>query len=390
MNFWDKIFLKGIKKFPYGSLEIEWPNGKSQKIDALHKGPNARLKIVDSNVVREIIQGGSIKFAELYISKRIITNNLTNLMHYCALNNDQAEETFKITIFRYLYNKYLHFKNKNTKIQAKKNISHHYDLGNQFYKYWLDKSMTYSSAIFNAKNDNLELAQNNKYQKLADLTSVKNGDNILEIGCGWGGFSEFLAKNYDCKITALTISKEQFQFTTERMKKANLTSKVTVVFSDYRNIQGKFDKVLSIEMFEAVGREYWKTFFEKIRTILKPNGNVGLQLITIDDKIYNVYKNNPDFIQKYIFPGGMLPSVEVLKNIIENTSFKINSINSYSNDYAKTLNIWNKEFNRNWSKIEKLGFDERFKLLWNYYLSYCEGGFLSKNIDLKQINLKLN
>ena len=173
MNFWDKIFLKGIKKFPYGSLEIEWPNGKSQKIDALHKGPNARLKIVDSNVVREIIQGGSIKFAELYISKRIITNNLTNLMHYCALNNDQAEETFKITFFRYLYNKYLHFKNKNTKIQAKKNISHHYDLGNQFYKYWLDKSMTYSSAIFNGKNDNLESAQINKYQKLADLSSIK-------------------------------------------------------------------------------------------------------------------------------------------------------------------------------------------------------------------------
>ena len=390
MNFWDKIFLKGIKKFPYGSLQIEWPDGKSQKIDAIHKGPNAKLKIVDSNVVREIIQGGSIKFAELYISKRIITNNLTNLMHYCALNNDQAEETFKITIFRYLYNKYLHFKNKNTKIQAKKNISHHYDLGNQFYKYWLDKSMTYSSAIFNGKNDNLELAQNNKYQKLADLSSIKKGDNILEIGCGWGGFSEFLAKNYDCQITALTISREQFKFTTERMEKANLTSKVKVVFCDYRNIKGQFDKVLSIEMFEAVGREYWKTFFEKIKTILKPNGNVGLQLITIDDKIYNVYKNNPDFIQKYIFPGGMLPSVEVLKNIIENTSFRINSINSYSNDYAKTLNIWNKEFNRNWSKIEKLGFDERFKLLWNYYLSYCEGGFLSKNIDLKQINLKLN
>ena len=390
MNFWDKIFLKGIKKFPYGSLEIEWPDGISQKIDAVHKGPNAKLKIVDSNVVREIIQGGSIKFAELYISKRIITNNLTNLMHYCALNNDQAEETFKITIFRYLYNKYLHFKNKNTKIQAKKNISHHYDLGNQFYKYWLDKSMTYSSAIFNGKNDNLESAQINKYQKLADLSSIKKGDNILEIGCGWGGFSEFLAKNYDCQITALTISKEQFTFTTKRMEKANLTSKVKVVFCDYRNIQGQFDKVLSIEMFEAVGREYWKTFFEKIRNVLKPNGSVGLQLITIDDKSFNVYKNNPDFIQKYIFPGGMLPSVEVLKNIIENTSFRINSINSYSNDYAKTLNIWNKEFNRNWTKIEKLGFDERFKLLWNYYLSYCEGGFLSKNIDLKQINLKLN
>ena len=176
----------------------------------------------------------------------------------------------------------------------------------------------------------------------------------------------------------------------KRIEKANLTSKVKVVFCDYRNIEGKFDKILSIEMFEAVGKEYWNTFFEKIKTILKPNGNVGLQLITIDDKIYNVYKDNPDFIQKYIFPGGMLPSVKVLKNIIEKTSFKINSMNSYSDDYARTLNIWNKESNKNWAQIEKLGFDERFKLLWNYYLSYCEGGFLSKNIDLKQINLKLN
>jgi len=390
MNLSKKFFLKGIKKFLYGSIEIEWPNGELQIIKALNKGPNAKLKIVDSNVVKEIIQGGSIKFAELYISKRIITNNLTNLMHYCALNNDQAEETFKISIFRYLYNKYFHFKNKNTKAQAKKNISHHYDLGNQFYKYWLDNSMTYSSAIFNSESDNLELAQNNKYKRLAELSSIKNGDNILEIGCGWGGFSEFLAKNYDTQITALTISREQFQFATKRIEKANLTSKVKVVFCDYRNIEGQFDKILSIEMFEAVGKDYWSTFFEKVKSILKPNGSVGLQLITIDDKIYNVYKNNPDFIQKYIFPGGMLPSVKVLENIIEKTSFKINSMNSYSDDYARTLNIWNREFNKNWTQIEKLGFDERFKLLWNYYLSYCEGGFLSKNIDLKQINLKLN
>ena len=390
MNLSNKIFLNGVKKFLYGSIDIEWPNGQIQKIKAINEGPHAKLKIVDANVVKEIIQGGSIKFAELYISKRIITDDLTNLMHYCALNNDQAEETFKITIFRFFYNKYIHFKNKNTKVQAKKNISHHYDLGNQFYKYWLDNSMTYSSAIFDSKSDNLELAQNNKYKRLAELSSIKSGDTILEIGCGWGGFSEFLAKNYDCQITALTISKEQYEFALKRIEKANLTSKVKVVFCDYRNIEGKFDKILSIEMFEAVGKEYWNTFFEKIKTILKPNGNVGLQLITIDDKIYNVYKDNPDFIQKYIFPGGMLPSVKVLKNIIEKTSFKINSMNSYSDDYARTLNIWNKEFNKNWNQIEKLGFDERFKLLWNYYLSYCEGGFLSKNIDLKQINLKLN
>ena len=311
-------------------------------------------------------------------------------MHYCALNNDQAEETFKISFLKYLHNKYLHFKNRNTKIQAKKNISYHYDLGNQFYRYWLDKSMTYSSAIFSNQYDKLELAQKNKYKKLAELSNIKNGDTILEIGCGWGGFSEFLGNNYNCKITAITISKEQFNFAKKRIEEANLSKKVSVLFCDYRNIEGKFDKIVSIEMFEAVGKDYWNVFFDKIKSILKPNGNIGLQLITIDDKIYDVYEKNPDFIQKYIFPGGMLPSFKILENILNNNSLYIESVNSYANDYAKTLSLWKQEFNKNWENIEKLGFDETFNRMWNYYLSYCEGGFLSKNIDLKQINLKFN
>ena len=390
MKFWNKLFLNGVKKFPYGSISIEWPNGVTNKIDADNHGPHAHLKIADNNVIKEIIHGGSVKFAELYMDKRISSNNLTSLMHYCALNNDQAEETFKISFLKYLYNKFLHFKNRNTKIQAKKNISYHYDLGNQFYRYWLDKSMTYSSAIFSNQYDKLELAQKNKYKKLAELSNIKNGDTILEIGCGWGGFSEFLGNNYNCKITAITISKEQFNFAKKRIEEANLSKKVTVLFCDYRNIEGKFDKIVSIEMFEAVGKDYWNVFFDKIKSILKPNGNIGLQLITIDDKIYNVYEKNPDFIQKYIFPGGMLPSFKILENILSNNSLYIESVNSYANDYAKTLSLWKQEFNKNWENIEKLGFDETFNRMWNYYLSYCEGGFLSKNIDLKQINLKFN
>ena len=198
MKFWNKLFLNGVKKFPYGSISIEWPNGITNKIDADKYGPHAHLKIADNNVIKEIIHGGSVKFAELYMDKRISSKNLTSLMHYCALNNDQAEETFKISFLKYLHNKFLHFKNRNTKIQAKKNISYHYDLGNQFYKYWLDKSMTYSSAIFSNQYDKLELAQKNKYKKLAELSNIKNGDTILEIGCGWGGFSEFLGNNYNC------------------------------------------------------------------------------------------------------------------------------------------------------------------------------------------------
>ena len=390
MNFWEMLILNGIKKFPYGSIILEWPNGKINKIEASQDGPNAKLIIHDNQVAKEIIKGGSVKFAELYISKKVSTDNLTNLIHYFAVNNDQAENTLKISFIKNLFNKFIHFQNKNTKNQAKKNISHHYDLGNKFYEYWLDKSMTYSSAIFHEKSIEIEDAQNNKYKRLAELSSINNGDEVLEIGCGWGGFAEFLGKNYDCKVTAITISEEQFKFATKRIAEAKLAEKVKIVFCDYRNLSGKFDKIISIEMFEAVGSEYWNTFFKKVESVLKPKGSISLQLITIDDKIYDVYKINPDFIQKYIFPGGMLPSMKVLKNILGNTSLNIKSIDSYANDYAKTLNIWNKQFNQNWSKIEKLGFDERFKLLWNYYLSYCEGGFLSKNIDLKQINLTLD
>ena len=390
MNFWEILLLKGIKKFSYGSIQIEFSDGYIENIMAKKPGPKAMLKINKPNAAKEIIQGGSVAFAESYINKDISTDNLTNLIHYCALNNDQAESTFNISILKKIIHKVFHYKNKNTKNQAKKNISFHYDLGNKFYEYWLDKTMTYSSAIFNNKSIELEVAQNNKYKKLAELSAIKNGDQILEIGCGWGGFAEFIGNNYDCNLTAVTISREQYEYTKKRIFDANLSHKIEVLLCDYRNITGKFDKIVSIEMFEAVGKQYWNTFFKKIENILKPKGSISLQLITIDDNIYDVYKTNPDFIQKYIFPGGMLPSDKILKELINKTSLKINSIDSFSKDYAKTLNIWNKEFNKKWDKIEKLGFDENFKLLWNYYLSYCEGGFLSKNIDLKQIKLSLD
>ena len=389
MNFWEILLLKGIKKFSYGSIQIEFSDGYIENIKAKKPGPKAMLKINKPNTAKEIIQGGSVAFAESYINKDISTDNLTNLIHYCALNNDQAESTFNISILKKIIHKVFHYKNKNTKNQAKKNISFHYDLGNKFYEYWLDKTMTYSSAIFNNKSIELEAAQNNKYKKLAELAAIKNDDQILEIGCGWGGFAEFIGNNYDCNLTAVTISREQYEYTKKRIFDANLSHKIEVLLCDYRNITGKFDKIVSIEMFEAVGKQYWNTFFKKIENILKPKGSISLQLITIDDNIYDVYKTNPDFIQKYIFPGGMLPSDKILKELINKTSLKINSIDSFSKDYAKTLNIWNKQFNKKWDKIEKLGFDENFKLLWNYYLSYCEGGFLSKNIDLKQIKLSL-
>ena len=290
MNFWEILLLKGIKKFSYGSIQIEFSDGYIENIKAKKPGPKAMLKINKPNAAKEIIQGGSVAFAESYINKDISTDNLTNLIHYCALNNDQAESTFNISILKKIIHKVFHYKNKNTKNQAKKNISFHYDLGNKFYEYWLDKTMTYSSAIFNNKSIELEAAQNNKYKKLAELSAIKNGDQILEIGCGWGGFAEFIGNNYDCNLTAVTISKEQYEYTKKRIFDANLSHKIEVLLCDYRNITGKFDKIVSIEMFEAVGKQYWNTFFKKIENILKPKGSISLQLITIDDNIYDVYK----------------------------------------------------------------------------------------------------
>ena len=221
MNFWDKLFINGIKSFPYGSIKIKFPNGEVEKIKSPRKGPAADLKIKDNQVIKEIIQGGSVRFAELYMSERLFSKDLTNLLHYFALNNDQAEATLKITLLKYFFYKFLHLRNNNTQTQSKKNISYHYDLGNQFYKLWLDETMTYSSAIFSKQNKSLEEAQIQKYSKLANLAEIKKGDKILEIGCGWGGFSEYLAKNFDCDITAITISQEQFNYGKKELKKLN-------------------------------------------------------------------------------------------------------------------------------------------------------------------------
>ena len=386
----EKLLVNFLSKIRYGKLTVQFPTGEERVFVGKEEDISASIKIHNYNFLNLIFKKGSVGFAEAYMNGYFSSTDLTNLLLLSHKNESYFLQSINTNLFFATFAKLKHFLNNNSKSQSKKNIKYHYDLGNNFYEKWLDKTMTYSSALFDNKNTNLSDAQFNKYRKIAETLSLDSNSKTLEIGCGWGGFSEFLASNYNCKITAITISKEQFNFAKKRIEEANLSKKVTVLFCDYRNIEGKFDKIVSIEMFEAVGKDYWNVFFDKIKSILKPNGNIGLQLITIDDKIYNVYEKNPDFIQKYIFPGGMLPSFKILENILSNNSLYIESVNSYANDYAKTLSLWKQEFNKNWENIEKLGFDETFNRMWNYYLSYCEGGFLSKNIDLKQINLKFN
>ena len=275
----------------------------------------------------------------------------------------------------------------NTKANSVTNISKHYDLGNDFFSIWLDKTLTYSSAIFEKDKIDLESAQKNKYQKLIDLLKINNGEKVLEIGCGWGGFSEYLGKNHEVYIDCITISKKQYEYSKKRIFESGLNNKVKVKFLDYRDITDKYDKVASIEMIEAVGNKYLNDYFKKIKYSLKPGGIAAIQGITIKDELFDRYKNSEDFIQKYIFPGGFLPSLKIIKKITRQNDLTLQKINSYSDDYAKTLFMWRNNFLKAWDNITPLGFDEYFKRMWEFYLSYCEAGFKSKNIDLIQFSL---
>ena len=273
----------------------------------------------------------------------------------------------------------------NTKRQSRRNISAHYDLGNEFYGLWLDKSMTYSSAIYEDGANSLEAAQAAKYKSLVDHTGIGDGDRVLEIGCGWGGFAEYVAKNTNARVTGLTISQEQFEFASARIQKAGLGEKVELKLQDYRDETGVYDKIASIEMFEAVGEKYWPVYFGKLRDCLTQGGKAGLQIITIADRSYGIYRSRPDFIQRYVFPGGMLPSPSILSKLAADAGLTEHPPRVFPQDYARTLAEWRDNFWDAWERIARLGFDERFRRMWEFYLHYCEAGFRSQNIDVRQV-----
>ena len=278
-----------------------------------------------------------------------------------------------------------HWFNRNSMAGSKRNIAAHYDLGNAFYEKWLDPSMTYSSAIFRDGANSLEEAQEAKYRSLAERIDIRPEHHVLEIGCGWGGFAQYVATKIGAKVTCLTISKEQFAYATERMKKAGLADRVTIKFQDYRDETEQYDRIGSIEMFEAVGEAYWPTYFDQLKNCLKPGGRAGLQVITITHDDLDHYRSNPDFIQKYIFPGGMLPSAEIMEELGNSVGLAQVSTRAFGYDYAQTLAEWRHAFWKSWPSIKPLGFDERFKRIWEFYFHYCEAGFKADSIDVRQI-----
>jgi cyclopropane-fatty-acyl-phospholipid synthase len=275
----------------------------------------------------------------------------------------------------------------NSKRQAKKNISYHYDLGNDFYSLWLDDTMTYSSALFETGQESTEKAQIAKYKSMVDQMGAKPGDHVLEIGCGWGGFAEYAAKERGLKVTGLTISEEQYKYAVDRISKAGLSDRVTFKLQDYREEKGQYDGIASIEMFEAVGQKYWPTYFNSVKNCLKPGKNATLQIITVEESRWEIYNRGVDFIQKYIFPGGMLPSPLVLRQEIEAAGLKVAQSIEFGESYSQTLRRWHETFNEKWDQVAGLGFDERFRRMWNFYLTSCAATFHSGNCDVTQITI---
>ena len=383
----EKIVLNKLKKIKNGNLKLINYDGKVFHFGSLESNLSADIKINNPKFYFNIISGGSSALGEAHMNKDFYTSNLTNLIEISAKNIELVYSFSGSLKIKKIKNFFKSIFASNTKSKSLQYISKHYDLGNNFFSKWLDKTLTYSSAVYENENDSLEIAQKNKYQKLIDLLNVKDGNKVLEIGCGWGGFSEYLAKNYNVSIDCITISKRQFEFTKKRILDAGLNNKVNVLFLDYRDLQDKYDKIVSIEMIEAVGENYLGKYFETIKKSLNKDGSAALQGITIRDDLFDRYKRSEDFIQKYIFPGGFLPSVNLMKTLIEKNKLNLIKVNSYPDDYAKTLANWRINFFKAWNNITPLGFDETFKRMWEFYLSYCEAGFKSKNINLIQISM---
>ena len=365
-----------------GRLDLTLPDSSVVIAGDAQTQPVAELQIKSWRVIDRILLNGDIGFAEAYIDGLCDTSNLKSLFDVTLANEATLGSRLMGSWFAKAANRFKHVLNANTRQGSRANIAFHYDLGNGFYRAWLDPTMTYSAALFTSASTDLETAQLAKYRHICRVLDVKPGDSILEIGCGWGGFAEIAAREFGAAVHGITLSREQLAYARERVARENFGDQVTFEFCDYRDATGQYDHVVSIEMFEAVGRTYWKTFCDQLRAVMKPGGKAFLQIITIDDNRFDDYAARPDFIQRYVFPGGMLPSPERLIPLLKDAGLRLLSESYDGADYERTLIHWRHAFLEAWPKIAAQGFGERFKRLWLYYLEYCEAGFRHRTIDL--------
>ena len=385
LPYFLRLLMPVTARLKWGSVTLTLPDGRRVRVEGSESGKHAEIVIRDYRCFARLLRKANTGFAEGYLANEWDSPDLEAVLEVFARNADRMRELYEGRWWSKLADRALHLLNRNTRAGAKRNIHAHYDLGNKFYERWLDPSMTYSSAKFERPEQSLTEAQRNKYATLARRIGLKPEHSLLEIGCGWGGFAEFAAKEIGCKVTGITISREQHDFAKRRLQAAGLADRTEIRLQDYRDTDGIFDRIASIEMFEAVGEEYWPAFFGKVRGLLAPGGIAGLQIITIDERYFSAYRRSVDFIQKYVFPGGMLPSPTVLRAHVEEAGLEWRDNATFGLDYARTLSVWRDRFQSAWGDIRTMGFDERFKRLWNYYLSYCEAGFRAGAIDVTQI-----
>ena len=377
-----------VGKLNSGRVDFILPDGRRFRAEGSKPGPVAEVTINNPDVFARLVREGDLGFCDAYLDGWWTTPDLQAFMDFIHADNDDMYDGFPGMALVRAWEKARFWFQSNTKRQALKNISYHYDLGNDFYSLWLDDTMTYSSALFNTSQESLEKAQIAKYASMVDQMGVKPGDHVLEIGCGWGGFAEYAAKERGLKVTGLTISKEQLEYAKKRIKSKGLSDKVNLKLQDYRDETGVYDGVASIEMFEAVGEKYWPVYFDKIKQCLKPGKQATLQIITIQDARWEVYRKSVDFIQKYIFPGGMLPSPSVLRKEVHKAGLSVQHSIEFGKSYSQTLRRWFEVFNNKWDNISAMGFDDRFRRMWNFYLTSCAATFESGNCDVTQITLQ--
>ncbi len=377
-----------VRKLNSGRVDFILPDGRQFRAEGAKPGPVAEVFINNPDVFARLVREGDLGFSDAYLDGWWTTPDLQAFMDFIHADNDDMYDEFPGMGLVRAWEKARFWFQSNSKRQALKNISYHYDLGNDFYSLWLDDTMTYSSALFSTSQESLENAQVAKYASMIDQMGVKPGDHVLEIGCGWGGFAEYAAKERGLKVTGLTISKEQLDFARKRINNNGLGDKVNLKLQDYRDETGVYDGVASIEMFEAVGEKYWPIYFNKVKQCLKPGKQATLQIITIHDARWEVYRKGVDFIQKYIFPGGMLPSPTVLRQEVAKAGLNVQHSIEFGKSYSQTLRRWFEVFNDQWDTISGMGFDDRFRRMWNFYLTSCAATFESGNCDVTQITLQ--
>jgi cyclopropane-fatty-acyl-phospholipid synthase len=384
-----RVLLAILERLQIGQIDLITPDGRLHAFVGPDPGPQAMLRIHDWRVCTDVLRAGDIGFAESYIAKRWDTPDLARLLAVVAVNHSALESAIYGRWWGAFAYRLRHLLRGNSRGQARRNIHAHYDLGNEFYRSWLDATMTYSAGMFEGRLDRgLEEAQSVKYERILENLGVDAGDTVLEIGCGWGGFAEHAARSRGCRVHGITLSREQLAYARERADKAGVGGLATFELRDYRDVRGEYDHVVSIEMFEAVGEKYWPQYFRAVRDRLKSGGRALIQTISIADRLFARYRTGTDFIQQYIFPGGMLPSEEVFRDRAAQQGLIVGGSVAFRHDYVETIRRWRHRFNARLTDLHALGFDERFVRTWNFYLAYCEAGFRAGTIDVLQVEMK--